>query len=507
MRVFTASEINFLENSAVQTGVSLASLMENAGNFVAELIIKKTDIKNKRIVILCGKGNNGGDGFVCAKKLSENSGIVSVILVQGNIKTDIARDAFEKMGEKINVVRNNLENKYCSELLKNADIIVDAIFGIGFKGEIAGIEKDFIETANNTKALKFAVDLPSGTHCDNGNTAQTCFKADYTATFTALKPVHLVEPAKEFCGEVEVFEVGIKAELMGFLPEFLSLIDEKEISNYFKPRKANTHKGTYGRLLMICGSYSMIGAGIMAAKSALRSGVGLLDVVVSRDCYPIMASAVPEAVFTITDFSSDESTKKSSDLILTSLKKASACVVGCGLGEDCSRYVESIVKFANCPVVLDADALNFLANNLEILKEKHCEIVITPHPKEMSRLKHSTVSQIQSDRIETAKSFSKENNLHTILKGSGTIIANPDGEVQINTTGNAGMAKGGSGDVLAGIVGSFLAQGFPVNIACQAAVFIHGKAGDEAAKKLSQTAMLPTDLIEFLPKVFKSFEK
>lgn len=506
MRVFTSSEMVFLEEVAVQTGKTLEQLMLTAGTAVADFIKKETNIKGKRVVILCGKGNNGGDGFVCARKLNEAGAIVSVILAQSQIKTSLAKNAFAQLNGQINVVRNNMEAKNNSELIKNADVIVDAIFGIGFSGDIDGYPAWLIKYANKSKAKKIAVDIPSGCHCNTGKTSENTFKADYTLTFTAVKPANILQPSKEYCGKTIVVNIGIDKTLMNFLPHSISIINQKLVNSYFTPRNSDSHKGTYGRLLMICGSYGMIGAAIMAAKAALRSGIGLLNMVVTRQCYPIIAPMVPEAVFTIMDFSDEKTTKESSDELFKAINKATACVMGCGLGDDSYRYVDAVIKFAKCPILIDADGLNFIAEHMEILKLKKSEIIITPHLKEMSRLNGRLISQIQAEKMFCAKSFSKEHNIYTVLKGSGTIIATPDGEVYINTNGNAGMATGGSGDVLSGIIGGLLAQGMLAEHAANAGVYIHGYAADICANKYSQISMLPTDIVDALPYAFKKIE-
>ncbi len=275
-----------------------------------------------------------------------------------------------------------------------------------------------------------------------------------------------------------------------------------EIAPYFKPRDPETHKGSYGTLLIVCGSYGMVGAAAMAAKAALRCGVGLVHVATRRECYPLLAPMLPEAVFTVLD------THVAADKLLrAALGKASACVVGCGLGADTARYLPTVLSAAQCPIVADADALHFLAGHPHLFEPIRVPLLLTPHPLEMSHLCGKTVEEIQASRLETALTFAKANNVYTILKGAGTVIATPEGDASINPTGNAGMAKGGSGDVLAGMMGAFLAQGMPPVVAAEAAVYIHGAVGDACAEALSQTAMQPTDMIDALPAYFKELSR
>lgn len=314
---------------------------------------------------------------------------------------------------------------------------------------------------------------------------------------------------------------------------------------FLHPRAQETHKGSYGTLLLICGSYGMVGAAAMAARAALRCGVGLVNVVTRKRCYPLLAPMLPEAVFTVldddeleafgaaadgvatpanadasaaspaninttasvgnaTDTHSTEPTHSnpSREKLLQALRGASACVIGCGLGADAAYYLPAVFAEAQCPLVVDADALNYLAQHRVLFASATAPLLVTPHPAEMARLCGASTSEVQADRVNTALSFAKEHNAITILKGAGTVVATPAGQAKINPTGNAGMAKGGSGDVLAGMLGAFLAQKIAPATAAEAAVYIHGAVGDICAKRLSQTAMQPTDMIEALPQFF-----
>ena len=271
----------------------------------------------------------------------------------------------------------------------------------------------------------------------------------------------------------------------------------------FPKRDPEGHKGTYGRLLMICGSVGMAGACIMAARAALRSGVGLLNIAIPHALYPILAPAVPEAIFTLYD-----PTEAPGEAVLDAIDKASACLVGCGLGTApyATKLVDAVLENAHGTVVLDADALNILAKTPEKLLVPQAPVIITPHPGEMCRLNGRTMAELRADRLQTARVFAQTYRVITVLKGAGTIIAAPSGETRVNTTGNPGMAKGGSGDVLAGVTGALCAQNMQPFEAAYSAVCIHGAAGDLCAEALSQHGMLPTDLIEKLPQVFLQIE-
>lgn len=506
MNVYTSSDIKLLENATVESGTTMEQLMDKAGSAVAAFIFRQWEVKGKRVAIVCGKGNNGGDGFVCAGILKRRGAEVSVILAMGNPSTELARNAYNSMPEGIDIINWESDMFRCESILDNADFVVDAVFGFGFRGKIEGSLGKLMERAGSSKGVRIAVDLPSGAECDTGKVAGACFTADYTVTFTGMKPACVLYPAVDYCGMNVIAPVGIDKSALETYPSTFSVIKEKYAASLLPKKDPQGNKGSFGRLLMICGSYGMIGASVMAARAALRSGVGLLNMAVTKDIYPIIAPMVPEAIFTVMDFTDEVSCNESGEALFSALKAATACLIGCGLGKEASRYVSTVLKFASCPVILDADALNYAAKDPEELAGKSYPVIVTPHPGEMARLTGKTVHIVQQDRFNTAKNFASEYGVYTVLKGAGTLIASPDGEIKINTTGNAGMAKGGSGDVLAGIIASLAAQGMEPMDACSLGVYVHGKAGDYCAEKLSKTAMLPTDLIEELPSVYLKLE-
>lgn len=270
-------------------------------------------------------------------------------------------------------------------------------------------------------------------------------------------------------------------------------------------RPDDSNKGTLGSLLCICGSYGMAGAAIMAGKAALRCGIGLLKIAVPKSIYPVCATNILESVYyPLEETSNGVISSKNTDFLLEMCEKSSAVVIGCGLSvcDDTKNLVQSVITNCEKPLVIDADALNCICNKPEILKNLKAPAIITPHPGEMARLLHSTPKTVNSNRENTAIDFAKKFGVVTVLKGAGTIIASPDGEVYINHTGNSGMATGGSGDVLSGIIGSLLAQGAsPINVAA-AGVFLHGTIGDLAAEKLGKISMLPTDMIDMIPTAY-----
>lgn len=288
-----------------------------------------------------------------------------------------------------------------------------------------------------------------------------------------------------------------------------SVIELSDVSAMLKPRNPESNKGDYGKLLCLCGSEGMAGAAIMSAKAALRCGVGIVNVALPSAIYPIVASQVAESIFTIIDYlHSGEIAPIRKAALLNSLHSASACLIGCGLGKNSvtSTMVCDMISNSKIPLIIDADGINILAENINILKTLRIPVILTPHPGEMARLLNTSVEDIQQHRLAYARNFAAKYSVILILKGAGTIIAEPNGVTHLNKTGNAGMAKAGSGDVLAGMVASFAAQGIDPVMAAIGAVYLHGAAGDRCAAQLSKCAMLPTDLIAMLPRLFLEIE-
>lgn len=509
MKVFESGAMRALEEKAVQEGTSYLELMENAGLAAAQILQEKA--AGAHIVILCGKGNNGGDGYVAARHLSHWGARVCVVLIQGESETELAIQMYHQMDlEQIQVLDWSKEPDAIKTQVYGADYILDAVYGIGFRGSLPEFLYPLLDAVETSGAYVMALDLPSGVSCDIGEVLGRCIKAAQTVSFTALKPAHLIQPGRSFCGTVTVVPVGISQHLMEEASTPLFTIEKKDVTLLLNQREQNTNKGSYGTLLSVCGSKGMAGAAMLAARAALRSGVGLLNMVLPAELYPVVAGVLPEPVFTLCEEGPNGIIREESAALLNQkMLSASAVLLGCGIGT--SAFARSLLRrVAACtsvPLVIDADGINLLAENIDILKTVRVPVVLTPHPGEMARLLHTTTEQVQAHRLEYAKHFAKEHGVTLVLKGSGTIVANADGRVFINTTGNPGMAKGGSGDVLAGMIASLVAQGTPSYWAAVFGVFLHGLAGDRCAKRLSQRGMLPSDIIEELPYLFSEFEQ
>ncbi|XOQ49093.1 MAG: Bifunctional NAD(P)H-hydrate repair enzyme [Eubacteriales bacterium] len=511
MKVLNCEQSKELEKKAVDAGMSYLELMENAGAAAVRFMRKKFSLTNKKVVILCGKGNNGGDGFVAGRLLSEYGAQVSVVLVDGYPVTEIAKTMFSRLsGTAVRIV-NYADNADTVHLLvSGADFILDAIYGTGFHGSAAENLLPLFQAVRHSSATVIAVDMPSGANCETGAVDGECIKADYTVTFSTLKNGHMIRPAQEYCGEIAVAPIGIRSDLINLQEHSLEVTEPADVRSYFTPRDPESNKGDYGRLLCLCGSDGMAGAAVMSAKAAVRCGAGLVNVALPRSIYPIVASQVIEPIYTLLDYDHRGNLQNDSRTALFhALSAASACLIGCGLGQSkqTTELVLELISKSQVPLIIDADGINILAENINILKTVHVPVILTPHPGEMARLLQTSAKDVQAHRLAYARDFAKEHNVILVLKGAGTIIAEPNGMAHLNMTGNAGMAKGGSGDVLAGMLASFAAQGMDPVKAAVGAVYLHGAAGDRCAKEFSKTAMLPTDILNMLPGLFLEIEQ
>jgi len=483
MQILNRDLIRKSEESAVLCGAfSFCTLMSIAGKKAAEIICKKTDVKGKKIAVICGNGNNGGDGFVIADHLYGNGAFVTVITPLGKPVTENACYYYNRL--------SFVEKKDSFEPEINYDIIIDALFGIGFNRTPDDNITQLFNSINTVGGYKVSVDIPSGVDCDNGRVYSSAVKADLTITFIALKPCFVLPEGSDYCGETVVADIGVK-------PVGYSYLTTEE--PIFKKRRHNSHKGSFGTALLINGSYGMVGAAVLATRAALRSGLGIAKCVICDSIYTPFTISIPEAVC-IPVKSTENGIFDSKYIDIEALSyDCDAILFGCGVnkGNDIEELLRRITD-CNLPVVIDADGINALSSCIDILKGCKADVILTPHPGEMARLLNTTVAGIESDRIGFAGKFATEYGCVLVLKGADTVIAFPDGEILFNMTGNPGMATGGSGDVLAGIIVSLLAQGYSTYDAAKYAVYLHGKAGDKAAEKRGERAMLPSDIIEEL---------
>ncbi len=504
MKIVTIDQKREMERLSDVSGVPYYRLMKNAGTALGKEIEKIINFdKTKKILFLCGKGNNGGDCYVAAEYLYSCGYKPEVSLVCGEPATEISKKAFDDLdGIKVLYEPDMIRNE-----IRKSDVIVDGVFGIGFKGEIDRDISDLFMI--NEDAVKIAVDIPSGGNGNTGTVAKVCFKADYTITFSYIKFGMTQYPLKSYCGKTIVVDVGIPEKCCECSPEIL-YTDEKIISETLFERIADSHKGTYGTLVCVTGSVSMPGAAMLSGEAALRCGCGLVKICAPNQNIPAMASRIPEAVYlpaTVdkNGFYEVDNFQK----IISSCEDAGALLIGCGIGVtyQTKELVEKLLRKAECPIILDADGINCIINNIDIIGEAKNKVIITPHPAEMARILDCSTFQVQKDRLAACrKILSMFENVVVVLKGAGTIIATHD-KIYVNDTGNPGMSCGGTGDVLSGMIASFAAQGITPHDAAALGVYMHGRAGDIAAEKYSMHYMLSSDVIKCLPELFLKNEK
>lgn len=487
MRVLSAENIRKIEQKAFESGISYITMMENAAAAATKEIIKRTEVVGKQAVVVVGGGNNGGDGYGVARLL-ENEGAFVRVLVLCQPATETAKEECERFGGEI----CDFEPSYLYE----ADIIVDALFGIGLSRTLSDKYEAAVKAINGSSAYTVSLDIPSGLFADSGE-AGPCVKANLTVTFIAHKICRVLYPAAEFFGEVVLSDIG----LPGYLYEGIQAVGEIIPAPVFEKRRANTHKGSYGTLSLVCGSYGMAGAALLSARAALRCGVGIARLVLPESIYSAVTGFVSEAVCLPYKESDDMKA-----VAVSTLNGASAVLIGCGLSTKpyAKNLFKEVVKNFGGRLIIDADGLNILASDIECIKGSKADIILTPHPGEMARLMGVSVGEIENDRIYYAKALSDKYGCTVILKGSITVVAS-SGKVYFNTTGNPGMATGGSGDLLAGMVAAFCCTGMSNIDSAVTAVYLHGAAGDRASSVYGEISALPSDTVSFLPELFKEF--
>ena len=505
-RVLTGKQMRAVEQRSDELGVSYSRLMDNAGSAAAALIRRTTDVLNKNCMIFCGRGNNGGDGFVVARKLLEYGANVVVVLADGLPRTEISYQMYDQARRQdMTFFDYETDAESVQKYLTAADIVVDALFGAGFHGELSEKFRSVCRQINDSVAAVVALDLPSGVDTDSGHVAEGAVRADFTVAFDSLKPSHLLASSRQQCGQVVAVDIGVPSQARENL-SFRCMVSEPEmVFSAVKKRPPDAHKGNFGRLLMLCGSSSFRGAASLAVGGALRSGAGLVTVASVEPVIESVAARFAEPVFLSLPASEEGMLSRMAiPQILDRLENATACLIGCGLGcsEDTQALVWSVIRSAKCPLLIDADGINLLAENIDILLEAKCPVIMTPHMGEFSRLSGLTVQEIRENRLEIAADFSKRYGVILVLKDSTTLIASPSGNLYLNTTGNPGLSRGGSGDTLAGMIGGLLAQSInPVGCGV-CGVYLHGLAADRCAARLSQNGMLPSDLLTDLCQIF-----
>lgn len=508
MKVALSDEMRKIDLDMInEYGMPGVVLMENAGRRIVEAIVGEGYASG---LMVCGTGNNGGDGFVVARYL-RNYGMNVKIFVVGDKKT-IKDDALinlnicKKLGIEIkDLVYDYDFVKFQAEIDKY-DFIVDGIFGTGLHNEVNGIHRRVIDAINESEKYVYSIDIPSGVGGNDGKVYGEAIRADKTIALQLPKCGNLVYPGAEYNGEVIISDIGIPNCVINNYELKHNLINYDLIKKNFRRRIRNSHKGNYGKVNVIAGSTGMTGAALLTCQSILRTGAGLLKLFIGESLNPIIKISIPEAITVpLQEMRKGVVGIKHIPKIIEASKDVHAMAIGpgCGVSSELSEVLRQLIESVECPLVIDADGLNVLAKNISWLQKKQGEIIITPHPGELSRLSGHEVDHINENSIDVVKEFSIEHGVITVLKGASTIVALPNGEVYINTNGNPGMATGGSGDVLTGIITGLVAQGLSPKDAAITGVYLHGYTGDRVVEDIGEYGLLAGDLIESLPYVIK----
>ncbi len=508
------SEID--QESAEKLGISTMILMENAGRSIVEYLqrifnINEKDFSHKNFLIFCGKGNNGGDGFVAARFLLNKKAKVKVILIgkfaelKGNAKINAER--YKNMGgEIIELEKEDFSLDFLKENKKET-YIIDAIFGTGFKGEITGIYKKVIEFINQINFPVIAVDVPSGV-MDNGEIANVCVKADFTITMGFIKRNLVLPPGRDFAGKIFVADIGTFYDYFNNRGNTY-LIEESDVKEFLPKRVSWGHKGTFGTCLIIAGSKGYSGAACLAALGALKIGSGLVYLASPNTIIDVVEMKLTEVVKIPLDWE-DGYTLENINKINKIFSKIDVVAIGPGIGtaQNTRMFIKKLlisISERKIPAVIDADGINCLSEEINLLKDfaKNTSIILTPHPGELSRLIKISPEKINEDRIEIARSFSQECGVYLVLKGSPTVIGIPQGIVYVNPTGNSGLASGGTGDVLTGFITGLLAQKLSPQKAAIVGVYLHGLSADLALEERTEYDFIASDILTYLPKAIK----
>ena len=508
MIIVTANEMQAMDRRTIEEfGLPGMVLMENAGRGATRILWEQfPDIGKKRVGVIAGRGNNGGDGFVIARYLKQKGVHVRVYLlaearrVQGDALTNLG--FLKPLDVPMVEIPDEASFLKIKSEMDGLDMWVDAILGTGLKSAVKGYFKTIIEYINGLNKPVFAVDIPSGINSDTGQLCGAGIQATATATFAFAKTGHMVYPGADFTGKLEIVDIGIPPHIAAAVKPGQFMITQRLIQSYLLPRPAEAHKGTAGHLLVIAGSTGKTGAAAMTSISALRAGAGLVTLGIAESLNPIlesrmleaMTAPMPESIRGILGDSAFGTIRQE-----LSGKRCLAIGPGIGQAPETKKLVRRIIPASPIPIVVDADGINNLAGEADNLKNAKAPVILTPHPGEMARLLETGVKQVQQDRISCARNFAVGYGVHVVLKGARTAVAHPDGRVFINPTGNAGMAAGGMGDVLTGIIAGLIAQGLTAEAAACAGVYLHGAAADSLAEKMGPYGYLAGDVMNAIP--------
>ncbi|MCP4118104.1 MAG: NAD(P)H-hydrate dehydratase [Desulfobacteraceae bacterium] len=513
MYLVTAQEMQDMDRETIEEfGIPGRVLMENAGRGSVDMLVRLFPyINSKRVCVLAGRGNNGGDGFVVARYLIQMGVKTDIFLLSQRSKVtgdalanlELAEKLVEKYPDATLTEVPDLESfDRVKPRIVHGELIVDAILGTGLNSDVRGYFKTVIQTVNELSCPIFSIDIPSGLNADTGLPWGVAINAFATATFAFAKAGHFLLPGKELTGELEIVDIGIPPFIREQFDPKLTLVESRDVAKLFPLRQLHAHKGNFGHLAVVAGSTGKTGAAALAANAAMTMGAGLVTLGIPASLNPAVEPQVTE---TMTFPLAETVPGQLSDTAMEELKQlaegktAMALGPGIGTAPATQALVRKIISEIDLPLVIDADGLNAIAEDPGILKTVQSPMVITPHPGEMARLCKSSTREIQADRLGTARRFAKEYNVIVVLKGAGTIIALPNGRAFLSTTGNPGMASAGMGDVLTGMIASLAAQGMALEDAAVAGVYIHGLCGDRLARERGGFGFVASEMIRAIP--------
>lgn len=500
MKILSAEQIRLWDQFTIeQEPIASIDLMERAAQKCTDWLSEQYP-EVASFSIFCGKGNNGGDGLAIARQLIERNYFVSVYILEfGHKGTDDFQINLARLHKLPQADIHFIQSEQHFHPFPKGTIIIDAILGSGLNRQLEGITANLVQYINSSGCDVISIDIPSGLFVDHSSKGNVVVHANHTLTFQCYKPAFFVAENEESVGQVHLLDIGLQQQFLEQLATNFELVDDKMVYGAYTPRKNFSHKGHFGHALIIAGSYGKMGAAMLATKACLRSGSGLVTAHIPSSGYAIMQQGIPEAMV-MTDFNSSFVTK-----LADAPDRFTAIGVGPGIGTaiESKELLREIFNAYKRPLVADADALNIIAGEPELLGLIPAYSILTPHPKEFERLFGAAANDFE--RIEKARKNSAAFNCVIVLKGHHTVIALPNGRILFNSTGNAGMATAGSGDVLTGIITGLLAQGYTSSEAAILGVYLHGAAGDFAARQYSMEAMIASDITDNLGKVFLSF--
>ena len=508
MYLVTTDEMQRMDQSTIASfGIPGRLLMENAGRGATAFFLEALYRHHPgAVAIAAGRGNNGGDGLVMARYLHQQGIRVTVFLLATSDR--VAGDAaanlelLKRMGVAVVELADDSALEEQRVRMRHSSIWIDAILGTGLSSQVRGHYRRAIHTINQHHRPVLAVDIPSGLNADTGQVCGACIQAAATATFGFAKVGHLCHPGRSLTGQLQIVEIGIPAQVAAAIGCRQHLITPGALKGGLPQRPAATHKGASGHLLILAGSAGKTGAAAMTAATAMRAGAGLVTLAIPKTLQSTLASLVIETMTAglpeTADGCVDESAWETVMALLAN-KRCLALGPGMGTAEPTGRLIQRLIEASPIPLVIDADGLNLIAANPSVLSKAKAPVVLTPHPGEMARLSGQSTAAVQHDRIGHARSFAEKHQVYLVLKGAGTIIAQPDGTVFVNPTGNPGMASGGMGDVLTGLIAGLITQGMPPAVAARTGVYLHGSAADRLAGQRSPIGYLATEVMNAIP--------